>query len=83
MPEPAADSHLLLDASVLVELVVEGEHEDAARRLLRRLATERDLTVVTAAHGLVEAVSVLRRLVRREVLSAADGAAASGTYGTA
>jgi len=59
---------LLLDASVLVELVVEGEHVNAADRLLDRYASDPTLVLVTAAHGLVEAISALRGLTRAGVL---------------
>jgi predicted nucleic acid-binding protein len=67
---------LVLDASVLVELVVDGRHRAAADRLLDRYATEPALVLVTAAHGLVEAASAVRGLVRRQELTDAEGAAA-------
>jgi len=72
------DAHLVLDASALVELVVAGRHRAAADRLLQRIATEPELVLITAAHGLVEAASALRGLVRGRHLSTDDGAAAIG-----
>jgi predicted nucleic acid-binding protein len=59
---------LVLDASALVELVIAGEHRAAADRLLDRYARERELTLLTAAHGPIEATSALRRLVQRDLL---------------
>lgn len=67
---------LVLDASVLVELLVDGAHRDAADRLLDRIRDDGDLVLVTAAHGVVEAAHALRRLVRQGVLGDDDGAAA-------
>lgn len=69
MPE----DHLLLDASVLVELVVDGHHRPDADLLLDRIAEDPDLVLITAAHGLIEAASALRRLVRQGALAAEDG----------
>jgi predicted nucleic acid-binding protein len=74
----AAVDHLLLDASVLVELVVAGRHRDDADRLLHRIAVEPGLVLVTAAHGLVEAASALRGLVRGRHLTAEQGRIAVG-----
>ncbi|MDX8152068.1 type II toxin-antitoxin system VapC family toxin [Patulibacter brassicae] len=70
--------HLLLDASALVELVVAGRHRDAAERLLRRIARDPHLVLITAAHGLVEATNALRGLVRDRHLSSEQGRAAVG-----
>lgn len=67
---------LVLDASVLVELLIDGAHRAAADRLLDRIRDDGDLLLVTAAHGVVEAAHALRRLVRQGVLSDDDGAAA-------
>lgn len=69
---------MVLDASVLVELVIEGRHRVGADALLSRYAASPTLTLVSAAHGLIEAISALRRLVLRRDLYAADGAAAVG-----
>jgi len=61
------------DASALVELVVAGRHRRGADALLARYAAAPRLVLVTAAHGLIEAASALRRLVLRGVLEAEDG----------
>lgn len=66
----------MLDASVLVELVIDGRHRAGADAVLSRYAARPGLTVVTAAHGLIEAISALRRLAHRAQLSPEDGAAA-------
>lgn len=59
---------------MLVELVIDGRHRAGAEVLLERYAApERRLTFVTAAHGLIEATSAVRRLVRQRALEAADG----------
>lgn len=68
---------LVVDASVLVELVVDGRHRSGADDLLDRYASADGLTLVTAAHGLVEALSALRRLTYRAALTSADGEAAA------
>jgi predicted nucleic acid-binding protein len=65
-----------VDASVLVELVVAGRHRRGADVLLSRYATSPSLTLVSAAHGLIEALSAVRRLVRRADLSPEDGSTA-------
>jgi predicted nucleic acid-binding protein len=71
MSEP--EHHVLLDASVLVELVVHGRHRAAADRLLDRINRDPAIALVTAAHGLVEAVNALRKLVRRSELAEPEG----------
>ncbi len=53
---------VLLDASVLVELITQGRHTDAADGLLDHLEHNPQVEIVTAAHGLIEVVSALRRL---------------------
>lgn len=58
---------------MLVELVVAGRHRRAADVLLTRYAASSSLTLLSAAHGLVEAVSAVRRLALRGTLSAEDG----------
>lgn len=75
------DDHLILDASVLVELITDGRHRPAAERLLQRIATDAELTLVTAAHGLVESASAIRRLVFRERISPGAGTAALRALG--
>lgn len=69
-------THLVLDASVLVELVIDGAHREGADRLLDRIRDDADLVLITAAHGIVEAANALRRLVRHGALTVDDGAAA-------
>lgn len=68
---------VVVDASVLVELVIDGRHRREADELLDRYADPPGLTLVTAAHGLVEALSALRRLARQRILTPAEGAAAA------
>ena len=73
---PAEPALIAVDASVLVELVVSGRHKVGADALLDHYARSPGLSIVTAAHGLVEAISALRRLVLAKELSDPDGAAA-------
>lgn len=63
----------VLDASVLVELVIQGRHRTGADRILGAYAAPRGLVMVSAAHALVEATNALRRLVRRGNLEASQG----------
>jgi predicted nucleic acid-binding protein len=65
-----------VDASVLVELVIAGRHRRGADALLDRYAAASRLTLVSAAHGLIEAMSAVRRLALRGLLAAEDGLAA-------
>ena len=58
----STDEAVLLDASVLVELVTVGRHAGAADRLLEHLEQNPAVEIVTAAHGLIEVISALRRL---------------------
>lgn len=76
--EPTA---LVLDASVLVELVVAGEHREGADALLERYAADDRLVLVSAAHGLIEATSAIRRLARHRELSVDEGAQAIAWLG--
>jgi predicted nucleic acid-binding protein len=63
----------VLDASVLVEFAIDGEHRASADRLLDRFETDEFTVFVTAAHGLLETTHTIRRLVRRGRLEARDG----------
>jgi predicted nucleic acid-binding protein len=65
-----------VDASVLVELVIAGRHRRGADVLLSRYAKLPSLTLVSAAHGLIEALSAVRRLVLGADLTPEDGLAA-------
>lgn len=76
LPEAPELDLLVTDASVLVELVVAGRHRRGADVLLSRYAASPRLTLVSAAHGLVEAMSAIRRLTLREVLTPEQGLAA-------
>lgn len=59
---------------MLVELVIGGRHRAGAEVLLERYGDpETRLTFVSAAHGLVEAASALRRLVRQRVVETTEG----------
>jgi predicted nucleic acid-binding protein len=64
---------LVADASVLVELVIAGRHRRGADVLLSRYAASPALTLVSAAHGLIEAMSAVRRLTLRDVLTPEHG----------
>lgn len=61
---------------MLVELVVSGRHRAGADALLSRYADSPQLELVSAAHGLIEAISAVRRLTLRGELSAEQGLAA-------
>lgn len=67
---------LVLDASALVELVIDGRHRRGAEALLERYGAERSLVLVSAAHGLIEAISAIRRLTQRGALTSDQGSAA-------
>lgn len=69
---------VVVDASVLVELVVDGRHARGADTLLSRYAASQHLTLITAAHGLVEAANALRKLIFRGQLAQEDGLRAIG-----
>src|ERR1700712_1475305 len=66
------DDYLLLDASVLVELVAEGNHAASAAQLLKKVATSPGLGLMTAPHGLVESPHARGRMLRSGALSSAD-----------
>jgi predicted nucleic acid-binding protein len=61
---------------VLVELVIAGRHRRGADALLDRYGAAPRLTLVSAAHGLIEAMSAVRGLTLRGLLAAEDGFAA-------
>lgn len=61
---------LVIDASVLVEVVIDGRVMRAAQILY--LEAER-LTLITAGHGLIEAANAVRKLVFRRRLTAVMG----------
>jgi predicted nucleic acid-binding protein len=63
---------------VLVELVVAGRHRSAAGALLSRYGASSSLTLVSAAHGLIEATNAIRGLALRKVITPEQGLAASG-----
>lgn len=64
---------LVVDASVLVELVVAGRHRRGADVLLERYERSPRLTLISAAHGLIEATNAVRRLTLCRVLPPEDG----------
>ncbi|MEJ7891196.1 MAG: type II toxin-antitoxin system VapC family toxin [Solirubrobacteraceae bacterium] len=66
----------MADASALVELVVDGRHRRGADALLTRWEASDTFVLVTAAHGLIEATSALRRLTARALLTPEHGATA-------
>lgn len=69
---------IVVDASVLVEVVIDGRHRTGADALLSRYAVAPPLTLVSAAHGLIEAISAVRRLSLRQELDDDEGATAVG-----
>jgi predicted nucleic acid-binding protein len=78
-PEP---DPLVLDASALVELVVEGEHRAGADALLDRYENDTGLVLISAAHGLIEAASAIRRMTLHGALEPEDGERAVGWLGS-
>jgi len=70
-----------VDASVLVELVVAGRSRRGADVLLARYGASPKLTLISAAHGLIEAISAVRRLTFGGVISSEDGLAAADWLG--
>jgi predicted nucleic acid-binding protein len=66
---------------VLVELVVAGRHHRGADALLSRYAASASLTLLSAAHGLIEAISAVRRLTQRGELTAEQGRTAVAWLG--
>ncbi|MFT4035416.1 MAG: type II toxin-antitoxin system VapC family toxin [Patulibacter sp.] len=72
MSDQAPDAVILVDASVLVELVVAGRHAASADRLLAHLEERPETDIITAAHGLIEALSALRRFNLAGTLGDAD-----------
>lgn len=72
---------VVADASVLVEFVVTGRHREGADALLALYAQRRTVTLITAAHGLLEAIHTVRRMVRRGVITLDAGFAAVAVLG--
>lgn len=70
---PLEGDVVVLDASVLVEIVIQGRHARGADALMTRYAAPERLTLVTAAHGLIEATNALRKLVFRGDIAAVEG----------
>ena len=60
----------MLDASALVELVIEGEHRGGADEVLDRYRS--GVVLISAAHGPIESASALRRMSHLGALSADD-----------
>ena len=61
----------MLDASALVELVIEGEHRAGADEVLDRYRS--GVVIISAAHGPIESASALRRMTHHGALSPEDG----------
>lgn len=57
-------------------MVIDGRHRQGADALLERYGTERSLVLISAAHGLIEAISAVRRLFLRGLLTAGQGSEA-------
>lgn len=71
----------MVDASVLVELAIAGRHRAGADALLARYAGPTSVALASAAHCLIEAISALRRLVRRDLLTGEGGLRAAEWLG--
>lgn len=67
--EREAGEYLLVDASVLVELITSHRWEAEADRLLDHVSALRSTTLLTASHGPIEATHALRRLTRHGAIS--------------
>lgn len=67
--EPNSRDHVLVDASVLVEIMTSHRWEAEADRLLNDVSTPRPTTLLTASHGPIEATHALRRLTRHGAIS--------------
>lgn len=76
MTENDSAGLVVVDASALVETVIDGRHRDGAEKLLSRYEAARTPIFVTAAHGLLEAASALRRLTAQRAISHEQGGAA-------
>src|SRR5918995_2153278 len=61
---------VVLDASALVELVIEGEHRAGADEVLDRYRS--GVVLISAAHGPIESASAIRRMSHLGALSADD-----------
>lgn len=62
---------LVLDASALVELVIEGDHRAGADEVLDRYRS--GAVLISAAHGPIESASALRRMTHLGALSPEEG----------
>lgn len=67
--ERDAHEHLLVDASVLVEIASTHRWTTAADRLLEHVSAIRPTTLLTASHAPIEATHALRRLTRHGAIS--------------
>lgn len=76
LTDPLDCDLVIVDASVLVEIVTQGRNARGADALMRRYAAPRPLTLLTAPHGLIEAANALRKLVFRDGITAEDGLSA-------
>jgi predicted nucleic acid-binding protein len=71
---PASEAErglLVLDASALVELVIEGEHRAGADEVLDRYRS--GVVIISAAHGPIESASAVRRMTQLGALSPEEG----------
>jgi predicted nucleic acid-binding protein len=76
LTSPSELDLVVVDASVLVELVTDGRHSRNAEALLAAYTAPEGIVLITAAHGLVEATNAMRKLVLRGILTVDDGLAA-------
>lgn len=67
--EHEAHGHLLIDASVLVEIAATHRWSAAADRLLEHVSAVHPTTLLTASHAPIEATHVLRRLTRHGAIA--------------
>ncbi len=72
-------AYLLLDASVLVEMLINGPWRAPATRLQGQLRRATAPVPMTASHALAEATNVVRRLSRRGALPGATADIAIGS----
>lgn len=63
-------------------MVIAGRHERGSRALLTRYREEAGLTLMSAAHGLLESVSAIRRFVHRESITPHAGGTAVTQLGS-
>jgi predicted nucleic acid-binding protein len=64
---------IVVDASVLVELFVGVRHRRGADAFLSGYVASPQVVLISAAHGVIEAASAVRRLTQRGILTSEQG----------